>query len=120
MAKERAQKVAESLKREVSRIIQNELRDPGIGFITITKIDLTADLRLARVYYTLLEQGRDISRTAQALERAKGFIRKSIAGRIKLRFVPAIDFKFDESQQKAASVIKKLDELQIPRENELS
>lgn len=76
---------------------RGEVHDPGIGFITLTRVKVTADLQLARVYYTTMgDQGarRD---TAKALQRATPFLRRLVGERLRLRRVPELEFRFDES-----------------------
>ena len=78
-------------------LLAREVHDPGIGFVTMTRVQLTPDLQQARVYYTALgdEQGR--RSTARALERAVPFLRRQIGARLRLKRVPALQFLYDES-----------------------
>ncbi|MCM8778562.1 MAG: 30S ribosome-binding factor RbfA [Candidatus Omnitrophica bacterium] len=95
--KQRAQKVAQVFKKEVSQIIHHELHDPGIGFITITGVEITDDLRFAKIYYSILGSEKEKEETAKALKRSEGFIRKLLGQRVRLRFVPEIRFVSDSS-----------------------
>jgi ribosome-binding factor A len=97
MTKQRPERVQEALRQEISKIVQGEMRDPRIGFITITKVELTKDLRYAKVYFSILGDAKDNSRALHGLNSAKGYIKNIVAERIKLRFVPEIVFKVDES-----------------------
>ncbi len=96
MGQERVQRVAEEIKKEIGRIIHNELNDPRIGFVTITKVDLSRDCRFAKVYFSLLGSKKQLRDTQVGLARSKGFIRKLLAQRVKLRYTPEIVFKLDE------------------------
>lgn len=93
----RANRVAEQMKKELGEIIVRKLKDPRIGFVTVTDVEVTGDLQQATIYLTVL--GGDAKRddTLKALEKAKGFIRSEIGQRIRLRITPELLFKFDES-----------------------
>jgi ribosome-binding factor A len=99
MSRQRSERVQEALRQEISKIVQGEIKDPRIGFITITKVELTQDLRYAKVYFSILGDAKDNSKALQGLNSAKGYIKNIVADRIKLRFVPEITFKVDESLQ---------------------
>jgi ribosome-binding factor A len=74
-----------------------EVHDPGIGFITLTRVSVTPDLQLARVYYTTLGDEKAQRETAKALKRAAPFLRRQVGARIRLRRVPELTFFYDES-----------------------
>jgi len=93
----RQDKVSKTLLREISSIIHDEVKDHRLGFITITDLELTQDLRCAKVYFSVLGSQQEQRQSILALEHAKGFIRRLVAQRIKLRFVPEIIFKIDKS-----------------------
>jgi len=97
MTKQRPERVQEALRQEISRIVQNEVRDSRIGFITITKVVLTKDLRHATVYFSILGENKDKTLALKGLNSAKGYIKNLIGDRIKLRFMPEIIFRIDES-----------------------
>ncbi len=85
------------IQRELTQIIQTEVKDPQIGFITITGVDVTADLSIAKVYVTFLGKGYDNVKGMKALERSKGFIRSLLAKRLTTRKVPELQFVKDTS-----------------------
>jgi ribosome-binding factor A len=93
----RPDRVGEAIRDELSQLIAREVHDPGIGFITLTKVSVTADLQQARVYYTSLGDAKAQAETAKALKRAAPFLRRQIAARIRLRRVPELSFFYDES-----------------------
>ena len=95
----RPDRVGEQIREELSAILtRGEVHDPGIGFITLTRVQVTADLQIARVFYTSLGDPKARKETARALERATGFFRRQIGARLHhLRRVPELDFRFDES-----------------------
>lgn len=93
----RANRIAEQMKQELSEIISRRLKDPGIGFVTITDVDVTGDLQQATVFFTVLGDEEQRTATMEALKRASGFIRSEIGSRIRLRKVPEIFFEYDKS-----------------------
>jgi ribosome-binding factor A len=93
----RPEKVGEQIRLELSELIAREVHDPGIGFLTLTRVAVTPDLQLARVYYTSLGDEQAQRETAKALKRATPFLRRQIGSRIRLRRVPELAFFYDES-----------------------
>jgi ribosome-binding factor A len=94
----RPDRVGDQIRYELSEILtRGEVHDPGIGFITLTRVQVTADLQLARVFYTSLGDANARKETARALTRATGFFRRQIGARLQLRRVPELEFRFDES-----------------------
>ncbi len=98
MSGHRAQRVADLIHRELAQLIQEEVRDPRVGFVTITEVKVTGDLRHARIYVTSLEQQQeeDRSGTVDALVRATPFLRRALAHRAGLKFTPDLKFFYDE------------------------
>jgi len=107
----RHQKVAQAIKEEVSIIVHDELKDPRIGFITITEVELTQDKRYAKIFYSVLGSDLEYKKTKEALDSALGFIRRLIAQRIRLRFAPEIVFKEDRSSEYSFKIQEVLDEI---------
>ncbi|MBW2688542.1 MAG: 30S ribosome-binding factor RbfA [Deltaproteobacteria bacterium] len=103
MSSQRAQRVAETIHKEISSMLIKGLKDPRIGFVTITSVDVTSDLRQARIYYTLLasqntmggQDGR--SRTQEGLDSSSSYIRQQLGRMLRLRFIPEIHFEYDAS-----------------------
>lgn len=94
----RPDRVGEQIREELSILLsRGTVHDPGIGFITLTRVQTSPDLQIARVYYTTMGDERARRETARALERATPFLRREIGGRIRLRRVPELEFRFDES-----------------------
>ena len=89
----RADRVQRQLKKEISRILQEELKDPRIGFVTVTRIELTGDLRHAKVYFSILGDEENQKSGEEGIQRAAGYIRKLIGQRIPLRYVPELSFR---------------------------
>ena len=97
MGQLRVEKVQELIKQELSKMILTELKDPGIGFVTVTQVEATGDLRSAKVYLSLLGSDEQKAQTWQALQRALGHMRSEIGKRIRLRLTPELSLHLDES-----------------------
>lgn len=97
MASQRSIRVGELIQQELSDIILRGLRDPRVGFVTIMSVDVTTDLRLARVYFTVMGEHADIAQSQQGLDSAIPYLRRELGKRIKLRHVPDLVFKYDTS-----------------------
>src|SRR5438034_7580224 len=93
----RSDRVAEQLRAELALLVSRELHDPGIGFVTLTRVHVSPDLQTARVYYTALGDEAALRNTGRALGRAVPFLRRQIGGRLRLKRVPELIFTYDES-----------------------
>ncbi len=93
----RANRVGEQIKKEMTDIIANKLKDPRIGFVTVTEVRVTGDLQQAKVYITVLGEEQAKQDTLAGLMKATGFIRSEIGQRIRLRKTPEIMFELDEA-----------------------
>ncbi|MCZ0702607.1 ribosome-binding factor A [Natronobacillus azotifigens] len=92
----RANRVAEQMKKELGDIISRKIKDPRVGFVTVTDVEVTGDLQQAKIFITVLEEGQKQD-TLIGLAKAKGFIRSEIGNRIRLRKTPELFFEFDET-----------------------
>lgn len=106
MAKEfsRTQRVGGQIQRELAQIIQQEVRDPRVGFITISEVEVSRDLGHAKIFVTLLDPKQDVVETLRALNKAGGFLRKLLGKRIVMRLVPELHFVYDNSLDTGARV----------------
>ena len=94
----RPDRVGEQIREELSAMLsRGVVHDPGIGFVTITRVQASPDLQFAHVYYTTMGDEKERKETAKALARATPFLRREIGARIRLRRVPQIEFRFDQS-----------------------
>jgi ribosome-binding factor A len=93
----RPNRVAEELRAELAHALSRKAHDPGIGFVTLTRVQVSPDLQSARVYFTCLGDEAARHRSARALERAAPFLRRQIGSRLRLRRVPEIRFVYDDS-----------------------
>jgi ribosome-binding factor A len=109
----RKERVAQLIKTEVSEMILKELKDPRIGFVSVTDVDVSGDLRYATVYFSVLGDEEAVKSTIAALKHATGYVRREIGNRLRLRYAPEIRFKYDEVFQRAwhlEEVIRELHE----------
>ena len=106
--------MGDQIRQELSEILsRGEVHDPGIGFITLTRVQVTSDLQIARVFYTSLGDPKARKETARALDRATPFFRRQVAGRLRLRRAPEFEFRFDESvenQDRIEQILRDLHE----------
>jgi ribosome-binding factor A len=97
MSKIRSNRIGEQMKKELGDIIGRKLKDPRVGFVTVTAVDVTGDLQQATVFITVLGDEQQKEATLGALMKATGFIRSEIGKRVRLRKTPELFFQFDES-----------------------
>lgn len=109
----RAERVGEQMKQEIMDIVNNKVKDPRIGFLTITEVQLTNDLSIATIYLTVLGNDKQIDDTFKGLEKAKGFIKSEIGSRMRLRIVPDLKFEYDESIDYGNKIEKMIQDLVI-------
>ena len=114
MASHRPDRVGDQIRQVLSELLsRGTVHDPGIGFITLTRVKVSPDLQMARVYYTTLGDEPARRETAKALERATGFLRRHVGERLELRRVPELTFQFDESvmhQDRVEQILRNLHE----------
>lgn len=115
MSSQRPGRVREAIREEASRIVHGEIKDPRLGFITITKVDLTDDLRFARIFFSVLGEDKEKKLALKGLNSAKGYIRGLLADRLKLRYTPDIVFVIDESIEHMKHIYGILDKLKKER-----
>ena len=98
----RSNRVADQIQRELANLIQFEVKDPRVGMVTITAVDVTKEFENARIYYTVLGDEATRKATEEGLTRAAGFLRRELAHRLKLRTTPSLQFLYDKSIDQAA------------------
>jgi ribosome-binding factor A len=111
----RLERVNQLIREEISHLVQRELKDPRLGFVTVTEVDVAKDLRTAKVYVSVLGSETDWRASLEALESARGFIRKWLLPRLRLRAVPHLTFHPDRSMAHAAHIQMVLEELRTER-----
>ncbi len=97
-------KVQDFLREEISLIIQREIRDPGMGFVTILGVKMSEDLKLAKVFLSIYGDEEAKKNTLEALKRSKGYIKFLLGKRVNLRYMPEINFVLDDTYEKAARI----------------
>lgn len=119
----RPDRVGEQIREELSDVLsRGAVHDPGIGFITLTRVAVSPDLQMARVFYTTLGDDKARQETAEALDRATPFFRRHIGKTIRLRRVPELHFRFDESvanQDRIEQILNDLHEEEARRAEQL-
>ena len=108
----RPDRVADQLRAELAQLLSREVHDPGVGFVTLTRVHVSPDLQAARVYYTSLGDETGRRNTARALERAVPFLRRQIGRRLRLKRVPELRFLHDDSIAGQDRIERLLNELQ--------
>lgn len=111
VARLRVQRVAEQLKKEIAEMIRTEVKDPRIGFATVTRVDLANDLQHAKVYVSVFGSPEERQDSLAALQRASGYLRGEVGRRLRLRLTPELVFKLDESGEYSDRINKVIKEL---------
>jgi ribosome-binding factor A len=93
----RPDRVADQIRGELAQLLARDVHDPGIGFVTLTRVQVSPDIQLARVFYTVLGDASARKNSARALDRASAFLRRQIGARLRLKRVPELKFQYDEA-----------------------
>lgn len=115
MPRVRVQRVAEQMKKEIAEVIRTEVKDPRIGFATITRVDVANDLQFAKVYVSVLGEEQSRQQTMDALQRALGFIRGEVSRRLRMRVAPELSLRLDESGEYSAHIEGMLRQLRVEK-----
>lgn len=115
MSSQRQSRVGEQIREDLTELLAREVHDPGIGFVTLTRVAVTSDLHLARVYYTVLGDDKSRKESRRALERAAPFLRRQLGARLRLRRIPELTFFYDESIERHDRIEKILLDLEAER-----
>ncbi|MDP2905636.1 MAG: 30S ribosome-binding factor RbfA [Candidatus Omnitrophota bacterium] len=107
----RQERVSEAIKKEVSLIVHDKLNDPRLGFVTIISVEITKDLRNAKVFFSVLGGPEDCKKTQAALDSAQGLIRSLVSQRLGLRFAPEIIFRQDRSSEYSVRIEEVINEI---------
>lgn len=112
MTTRRQRQVAELLHKEISLLIQQRLRDPRLGFVTVTGVEMSPDLRVAHVYVSVLGSDDEVQASLKSLNRATGFFRRELGASLSLRYLPELNFRADDTLERALRIDELLDSLQ--------
>lgn len=107
----RKERVQEEIKRELANILRQDVKDPRIGFISITDVDISDDLTFVKVFYSTLNDHK-LEEIQSGLDKASGYIRSEIGKRIRLRVTPEITFHYDDSLKRGARIMELLNEVE--------
>jgi len=119
----RPDRVADQLRGELASLLARDVHDPGIGFVTLTRVQVSPDLQLARVFYTALGDDKTRAASRKALERAAPFLRRQIGARLRLKRTPELTFVYDESiagQDRIEQILNELNETRGVTDDEQS
>lgn len=111
MSVRRVERVSQEIRDEVATMIGRELKDPRIGFVTVTRVELTPDLRFARVYVSVLGDKAQQEKSLEGLKQAAGFVRREVGRRLRMRLTPDVQFVYDKGVDATARVANLLDEV---------
>lgn len=106
----RTQRVADQMQRELADLIRTEVKDPRVGMITITGVEVTRDYAYAKIFYTTLDHKEDIINVNEGLKHATGFLRSKLSSKMKLRIIPKLQFIYDESVERGLYLSRLIDE----------
>ncbi|MFH0771011.1 MAG: 30S ribosome-binding factor RbfA [Candidatus Omnitrophota bacterium] len=113
----RPERIASQMKEYVSSIVYEEIKDPRIGFITVTRIEVTPDLRNAKIFFSVFGDKEDKQRALEGLNSAAGYIRKSLAEKLGTRFTPELLFRLDESAEYSIHLNEIFDKIKKEKED---
>jgi len=97
MTSYRQRRVADTIREELAELLQREAHDPRLSGVSITAVETSQDLRLARVYFSMLGDDAEVQQALRAFEKASGYLRRELASRVQLRYMPELIFRFDDS-----------------------
>ena len=107
----RPDRVADQIRGELATLLAREVHDPGIGFVTFTRVQVSPDIQIARVFYTVLGDEKSRASSAKALDRAAPFLRRQIGSRLRLKRIPELRFQYDEATAGADRIEQILNEI---------
>jgi ribosome-binding factor A len=106
---QRLRRIADQIQRELSGLLRSELKDPRVGFVTLTGVEVSPDLAHAKVFFTTLGDAQSLSRTEEGLKRAAGFLRAQLGGLLTLRVTPELHFHYDASVEHGVRLSQLID-----------
>jgi ribosome-binding factor A len=109
----RQEKLGEQIAAEVSDLLRTRIKDPRVGFASITHVEVSGDLRHAKIFVSVMGEPDEKKSTIEALHHATGFLRHELAGRLTVRFMPEINFKLDNSIEQGAHILGLIRQMEI-------
>jgi ribosome-binding factor A len=116
MEGKRSDKVADLIQKEISEMLLRGLKDPRIGFVTITKVTVSEDCRTAKIYFSVVGSPEEREISTEGLNSAKGYVRKELGRRIRMKYTPEITFQFDPSIEYAIHIGEVIEQVRKERE----
>lgn len=113
---QRTERIDEQLRQEIGQALEREVADPRIGFVTVTDVDTSPDLAYSRVWVSVIGTEEQRKDALTALRRAAPFIRRGLGGKLKLRRIPDLDFRMDDTIERGTRVLRLINELEAGRE----
>ena len=114
MSRGRPQKVADLIQRELADLLRHEVRDPRVGMVTLTSVDVAPDLSHAKIFFTILDKDK-LGETTKALQRAAGFLRSQLSHRLTMYTTPELRFVYDESVERGDRLSRLIDSVVPPK-----
>ena len=114
----RSQRIQELLLEEISKLLQSGLKDPRIGFTTLTRVEVSDNLKHAKIFISVMGSEQEKSETLEALKNAKGFIRNSLGKNLYLRYLPELEFKKDENAEHVEKITRIINDLHSESDSE--
>ena len=108
----RTEQVAEAIKENVSILIQRELKDPRLGFVTVTRVEVTPDLKQAKVFFSVIGDAEVRKQSLLVLKHASGFLRRELSHQLTIRYTPILFFEFDQALEHGEKIQRLLLELE--------
>ena len=112
----RTRQVSDVIRNEIAQLLRREIHDPALGFVTICDVEVSTDLKLARVFYSVLGDDAAKESAQRVLDKCRGLLRRLLAGRIHLRAVPELEFRLDETAEHASRIDGLLQGTIVPAE----
>ena len=107
----RSTRVADAIRNELAILLLNKVRDPKISSVTITRVEVSDDLKYARIFFTVFGEGQSVKEAEKGLQRARGFMRSHLAKTLNMRYTPDLQFRFDETAEKVKEIETLLQEI---------
>ncbi|TLM69372.1 MAG: 30S ribosome-binding factor RbfA [Deltaproteobacteria bacterium] len=118
MPSQRAQRVGETIQQEISALLLRGLKDPRIGFVTITGVEMTPDLHLARIYYTVMGDEAARKASAAGLKSSIPFIRQQLGRQLRMKYTPDLIFQYDSSIEYGSRIESLLRDVHVPESDD--
>jgi ribosome-binding factor A len=113
MSVRRRQQVGSILRDEISAVVRRQVKDPRVGFATITEVEMSPDMRHAKVFVSVLGTQEEQHKTLEAMESARGFIARQVGPKLRLRYIPQLSFVLDNSMEHAERISRLLNQMNV-------